>query len=183
MDPIKSGFVARNFVWGIVLVLLAMASVIAGNNVRFPIEIRGFVIPSWPVYPIAILLFMIGIVLIAGAGRGDRCASCGKTLRIMKARFALRDGDKVVHSIRELDAGMLRDLRDIKEGEPVITLFLDYCHACRRVAKIEVRKEDGRKSSDLVPERIVTGAPVWKFIDAIERLREMGKKEKVEEKK
>ena len=172
VNPIKSGFVVRNFVWGMVLALLAMATVIAGNNVRFPIEVRSFVIPGWPVYPIAALLFMVGIILIASSGRGDRCASCGKSLRLIKARFALRDGDKIVHSIRELDAGMLSDLRDIKEGEPVIALFLDYCHACRRVAKIEVRKEDGRRSSELVPERIVTGAPVWKFIDAIEKLHE-----------
>jgi hypothetical protein len=41
-----------------------------------------------------------------------------------------------------------------------------------------MRKEDKKgRRSELVPERIVTGSPVWKFIDEIEKLREIRAKE------
>lgn len=172
MDSIKSGFIVRNFVWGIILALIAMGIVIAGNMVHFPIIIRGFVIPGWSVYAMSTFFFVVAIMLVAGAGRGDRCATCGKVLVLEKAAFSLRDGDKIVHAVREMDAGLIKDLRELKEGEPEIILILDYCHACRRVAKIAVKKEDKKGSSELVPERVVTGPPVWKFIDAIEQFRE-----------
>jgi hypothetical protein len=177
METIKSGFSLRNFISGIVIVLLGSGIVVAHNAMRFPMEIKGYIIPGWSVYVLSVLLFIFGIMLIAGSGRGDRCAACGKILVRKEAVFSLRDGDKIVHAVRELDAGLIRDPRKLKEGEPRIVLVLEYCNACRRVAKIAVKKEDKKRSSELVPERVVTGSPVWKFLDEIEKLREIQQEE------
>jgi hypothetical protein len=178
VNPIKSGFIVRNYVFGILLVLVACGIVVTDSMVDYPIVIRGYAVPGWSVYVLSVLLFIAGILLVASAGRGDRCAACNRVLALAKARFSLRDGDKIVHAVRELDAGLIKDLRRIKEGEPRIILVLDYCHACRRVAKIAVMKEDKKgRRSELVTEQIVTGATVWKFIDEIEKLREIRAKE------
>lgn len=173
MNPIKSGFSVRNFISGAILALLASGIVVAYNIVNFPMEIRGYVIPEWFVYVLSFLFFIAGIILVAGSGRGDRCAACGKVLTLETATFSLRDGDKIVHAVRELDAGLIKDLRKLKEGEPIIILIIYYCHACRRVARIAVVKEDRKRCSELVSEQIVTGPPVWKFLDVIDKLREM----------
>jgi hypothetical protein len=173
VNPIKSGFIVRNFVSGIILALLASGIVVVHNMVGFPKEIRGYIIPEWSVFVLSFLLFIAGIILIAGSGRGDRCASCGKVLTREKAEFSLRDGDKIVHAVRELDAELIRDLRKLKEGKAKIILTMNYCHACRRVAKIAVDKMDKNRFSELVPERIVTGSSVWNFLDVIGKVREV----------
>lgn len=177
MDPIKSGFVVRNYVSGIILVLIASGVVVADHMVDIPLEIRGFVIPGWSVYVVSALLFIGGVILVAGSGRADRCTTCGKTLVLERVPFSLRDGDMVVHAVRELDADLIENVRKLKEGEPKVILIMDYCRGCRRLAKMVVQKEDKKRSSELVPERIVTGPPVWKFVDRIEQLREKRQKE------
>ena len=57
--------------------------------------------------------------------------------------------------------------------DAVIKIIIYYCHACRRVARIAVVKEDRKRCSELVSEQVVTGPPVWKFLDVIDKLREM----------
>jgi hypothetical protein len=182
VDPIKSGFIKRNYISGIVLALFGSGIPIVDNILSIPKNIMGYIIPEWSTYVLSIVLFAIGIILIAGAGRGDRCATCGKVLLRKRIPFSLRDGDKIVHAVRELDAGLIRDLRKLKEGEARIELIMDYCHACRRVGKIAVKKVDKNRTSELVPERVVTGAPVWKFVDVIDKVREfLAREEKKEQ--
>jgi hypothetical protein len=111
VDPIKSGFVARNYVTGIILILMGSGMVVADNMVNLPMEVRGYVIPGWSVYVLSGLFFITGVILIAGSGRGDQCTSCKRALILAKAVFSLRDGDKIVHAVRELDAGLIKDLR------------------------------------------------------------------------
>jgi hypothetical protein len=173
VDPIKSGFARRKFIFGIILALLGSGVVVAYNRIGFPMEIRGFTFPEWSVYAVSVLFFIIGIFLVVSSGRGDMCTTCSKVLTFVVSTFSVRYGDKIVHAVLELDAEMIKDLRKMREGEPEIILIMSYCHACRRVARISVKKEEKRRITELVPERVVTGPPVWKFLDAIDKLQEL----------
>lgn len=181
MDPIISGFIKRNYISGIILALFGIAVPIVDNILSIPKNIMGYIVPAWAMYVLSIVLFAIGLFLIAGAGRGDRCATCGKVLLRKRTPFSLRDGDKIVHAVRELDVELIKDLRKLKEGEARIELIMDYCYACRRVGKIAVKKVDKNRESELVSERVVTGASVWKFVDVIDKVRAFLEREEEKE--
>jgi hypothetical protein len=173
VNPIKSGFSLGKLFSGIILALVGTGVVATHHMVGIPLEIRGFIIPEWSILALSSVLFLSGVYLVVRSGRGDLCASCNRELKIVMASFSLRDGDKIVHAVLELDAGLIKDLRELKEGEPQVILNMCYCHACRRVARIAVKKEEKKRTTELVPERVVTGPPVWKFLDTIDKVREM----------
>jgi hypothetical protein len=109
---------------------------------NYTLSIRGFLLPQWVFYLVAVFAVILGAVTVFYSFRVWRCASCGDILQYGALMYPADQEGKIIEAIDQSDPSRLEGIPAFTKGDEMLTLSLDFCSRCGSAALVSLTKEN-----------------------------------------